>query len=137
MIFCSQSIESQATMVDIIKTYRAGFVEPRTLSPDTTIREVETLRREAGFSTFPVIDAEGRLLGLITRRDYSALAHGDLTVAERMIPRDQLDVGVNVPDLERANALLIDGHRAVLPIVDSEDRLLSTTPIRLLMRTSG
>jgi len=125
MIFCSQSIESQATMVDSIKSYKAGFVEPRTLSPDTTIREVETLRREAGFSTFPVIDAEGRLLGLITRRDYSALAHGDLTVAERMIPRDQLDVGVNVPDLERANALLIDGHRAVLPIVDSEDRLLS------------
>ncbi len=125
MIFCSQSIESQAAMVDRIKSYKAGFVEPRTLSPGTTIREVEILRREAGFSTFPVIDSEGRLLGLITRRDYSSLAHGDLTVAERMIPRDQLDVGVDATDLERANALLINGHRAVLPIVDLEDRLLS------------
>jgi len=124
-IFCSQPIKSQAAMVARIKLYKAGFVEPRTISPDTTIREVEALRREAGFSTFPVVDSDGRLLGLITRRDYSALAHGDLAAAQRMIPRDQLDVGVDVTDLERANALLIDGHRAVLPIVDSEDRLLS------------
>ena len=125
VVFCSQSIESQASMVDRIKSHKAGFVEPRTLAPDTTIREVEALRREAGFSTFPVVDSEGNLLGLITRRDYSALAHGDQTAAERMIPREQLDVGVNVTDLEQANALLIDGHRAVLPIVDSDDRLLS------------
>ena len=125
VVFCSQSIESQASMVARIKSHKAGFVEPRTISPQTTIREVEALRRDAGFSTFPVVDSAGRLLGLITRRDYSTLVHGDLTVSERMIHRDQLDVGVNVSDLEQANALLIDGHRAVLPIVDSDDQLLS------------
>ena len=125
VVFCSQSIASQAAMVDRIKSHKAGFVEPRTLSPDTTIRELEALRRDAGFSTFPVVDSQGCLLGLITRRDYSALAHGDQTVAARMIPRDQLDVGVNVTDLEQANSLLIDGHRAMLPIVDLDDRLLS------------
>ncbi|MFC2082636.1 IMP dehydrogenase [Candidatus Bipolaricaulota bacterium] len=125
VVFCSQSIESQADMVAKIKSHKAGFVEPRTLSPDTTIRQVEALRREAGFSTFPVVDSEGHLLGLITRRDYSALAHGEQSAAERMITRDQLDVGVNVTDLDQANSLLIDGHRAVLPIVDADDRLLS------------
>ena len=125
MIFCSQSIESQASMVARIKSYKAGFVEPQTISPDTTIREVEVLRRQAGFSTFPVVDDEGRLLGLITRRDYSALAHGDQVAAARMVPREQLDVGVDVTDLEQANALLINGHRAVLPIVDARDRLLT------------
>lgn len=125
IIFCSQSIEAQAAMVAKVKSYKAGFVEPRTIPPDMTIREVEALRREAGFSTFPVVDANGRLLGQITRRDYSALTHGDLTVAERMVCRHQLEVGVNVTDLEQANALLIDGHHAVLPIVDSSDRLLS------------
>ena len=125
VVFCSQSIESQAEMVLTIKLHKAGFVEPRTLLPDTTIRELEALRTEAGFSTFPVVDKQGHLLGLITRRDYSALAHGEQTVAARMITRDQLDVGVNVTDLEQANSLLIDGHRAVLPIVDSDDRLQS------------
>jgi len=125
VVFCSQSIESQAEMVARIKSYKAGFVEPRTIAPDLTIHELDALRREAGFSTFPVVDASGHLLGLITRRDYSALAHGDQTVSDRMIPRDQLDVGLNVTSLEEANALLIEGHRAVLPIVDAEDRLLS------------
>lgn len=125
MVFCSQSIDSQVGMIKKIKTYKAGFVEPRTISPDTTIHEVESLRRDAGFSTFPVVDDGRRLLGLITRRDYSALAHGEQTVAQRMIPREQLDVGVNVTDLEQANALLINGHRAVLPIVDAQDRLLA------------
>ncbi len=125
VIFCSQPIDSQASMVRRIKSHKAGFVAPKTIPPEMTIRELERVRREAGFSTFPVVDDAGRLLGLITRRDYSALAHGELEVAERMIPRDQLDLGVNVTDLEQANALLIDGHRAVLPIVDAEDRLLS------------
>ncbi|MBU1049249.1 IMP dehydrogenase, partial [Candidatus Bipolaricaulota bacterium] len=81
MVFCSQSIDSQVGMIKKIKTYKAGFVEPRTISPDTTIHEVESLRRDAGFSTFPVVDDGRRLLGLITRRDYSALAHGEQTVA--------------------------------------------------------
>ena len=120
VVFCSQSIRSQADMVDRIKSHKAGFVEPRTLAPETTIHEVEALRHEAGYSTFPVVDSEGHLLGLITRRDYSALAHGDQPASDRMIPRAQLDVGVNVTDLEQANSLLIDGHRAVLPIVDSD-----------------
>ena len=125
VVFCSQSMESQAQMVARIKSHKAGFVEPRTISSDMTIRDLEVLRREDGFSTFPVVDEAGHLLGLITRRDYSALAHAELPVSERMVPRAQLDVGVNVTDLERANALLIDGHRAVLPIVDDDDRLLS------------
>ncbi len=125
VIFCSQPIESQAEMVRKIKSHKAGFVAPRTIPPSMTIRELEAVRRDAGFSTFPVVDDGGRLLGLITRRDYSALAHADLTVSQRMIPRDVLDVGEKVTDLEHANALLIDGHRAVLPIVDAEDRLLS------------
>ncbi len=124
-VFCSQTIESQAGMISKIKSYKAGFVEPRTIGPETTICEVETLRRDAGFSTFPVVDGNRRLLGLITRRDYSALAHGDQCVTQRMIPREQLDVGVNVTDLEQANALLINGHRAVLPIVDAQDRLIA------------
>jgi len=125
VVFCSQPIGSQAAMVAKIKSHKAGFVEPRTISPDMTIRELEMLRRDAGFSTFPVVDEEGQLLGLITRRDYSALAHADQTVAARMIPREQLDVGVDVTDLEQANALLIDGHRAVLPVVDTRDRLIA------------
>ena len=122
-IFSSQPIDKQAAMVRRVKSHKAGFVEPKSVPPDMPLHDVDLLRREAGYSTFPVVDDQGRLLGLITRRDYDAKAHADLPASERMIPRDQLDVGENITDLERANALLIEGHRSVLPIVDGEDRL--------------
>ncbi len=125
VIFCSQSIEDEAAMVAKIKAHKAGFVEPRTVGPETPLREVDALRRQEGFSTFPVVDDDGRLLGLITRRDYDARIHSDVPAKERMVPRAQLDVGIGITDLEAANALLIEGHRSVLPIVDRQDRLLS------------
>jgi len=124
-IYASQPIEEQAEMVRRIKSHKAGFVEPRTIPPDLPLRDVDLLRKEAGFSTFPVVSEGGRLLGLITRRDYDVRVHGSRPACERMIPRKQLDVGLRLTDLEEANALLIEGHRSVLPIVDDEDRLLS------------
>ena len=124
-IYSSQPIADQAAMVRRIKSHKAGFVEPRTIRPDLPLREVDALRKEAGFSTFPVVAEDGRLLGLITRRDYDVRVHGDLPASERMIPREQLDIGVRLTDLEEANAILIEGHRSVLPVVDQDDRLLS------------
>jgi len=125
VIFCSQAIEDEAAMAAKIKAHKAGFVEPRTIRPETLLREVDALRCQEGFSTFPVVDDDGRLLGLITRRDYDARIHADIPANERMVPRAQLDVGVGITDLGEANELLIEGHRSVLPIVDPEDRLLS------------
>ncbi len=125
VIYCSQAIADEAAMVARIKAHKAGFVEPRTIGPDDLLRDVDALRRKEGFSTFPVVDGKGRLLGLITRRDYDARIHGDVPARVRMVPRAQLDVGVEIVDLEAANALLIEGHRSVLPIVDRDDRLLS------------
>jgi IMP dehydrogenase len=124
-IYASQPIEDQAAMVRQVKSHKAGFVEPRTIGPDVRLRDVDALREDAGFSTFPVVSEDGRLLGLITRRDYDARSHGDLAASRRMIPRNQLDVGVCLTNLEEANALLIEGHRSVLPIVDEDDHLLS------------
>ena len=124
-IFCSQPPGEQAVTVTKIKSHKAGFVEPRTIPGRMTIAEMDRLRRETGFSTFPVVDGEGRLEGLITRRDYDSRTHGQLTVRERMVPRSALDVGVDITDLKEANALLVEGHRSVLPIVDGADRLLS------------
>ena len=125
VIFCSQAIEDEAAMAAKIKAHKAGFVEPRTIRPETLLCEVDALRRQEGFSTFPVVDDDGRLLGLITRRDYDARIHADVPAKERMVPRAQLDVGVGITDLGEANELLSEGHRSVLPIVDPEDRLLS------------
>ncbi len=123
-IFCSQPIDAQAEMVQQVKSFKAGFVTPRTVGPDTSISELHQLSRSTGYSTFPVLDSEGKLLGLITRNDYAVQRHGELAVTERMIPRDRLDVGVEVTSLSAANELVLESHHSALPIVDRQDRLL-------------
>ena len=122
-IFCSQAIDSQAEMISKIKSHKAGFVEPYTVSPDTTVKQVEEIRQKQGFSTFPVVSEDDVFLGLITRRDYDPQAQGHLCVTERMVPRDRIEVAVNVTDLKQAHTLLVESHQSVLPIVDKADRL--------------
>jgi IMP dehydrogenase len=122
-IFCSQPIDAQAEMVQQIKSFKAGFVTPRTVGPETTIAQLHQLSHSTGYSTFPVVDGDGKLLGLITRNDYSHPRHGELSVAARMVPRERLDVGVEVTSLSEANDLLLESHHSGLPIVDARDRL--------------
>ncbi|MBI5547292.1 MAG: IMP dehydrogenase [Deltaproteobacteria bacterium] len=124
-LFCSQTVASQAEMVRAIKRHKAGFVEPRTVPPDMILREVFALSKKHGFSVFPVVDAERKLLGLIRRDDYDLTRHGHLPAQERMVPRARLDVGVEITQLEEANELLLEGHHSVLPVVDKKGRLLS------------
>jgi len=122
-IFCSQAIDTQAEMISKIKSHKAGFVKPLTVPPTTTVHQIETIKQDKGFSTFPVVSEDNILLGLITQRDYDAQAHGQLRVVERMISREKLEVAVNVTDLKEAHARLVASHQSVLPIVDEADRL--------------
>lgn len=123
-IYCSQPIEHQAEMISKIKNHKAGFVEPETVHPDVTIQELYTLSQQKGYTTFPVIDSNGKLLGIITKNDYDVSRHGVLKVSERMLTIDQLVIGENVNSLREANALLMESHQSVLPIVDNQRKLL-------------
>ena len=63
------SAERQAAEVQQVKNFEAGVIrEPFTVSPDTTIGEVLKLTRARRISGVPVVD-EGRLVGIVTRRD--------------------------------------------------------------------
>lgn len=124
-LFCSQPVAAEAEMVTAIKHHKAGFVEPKTVSPDMTLGEVVALSKKHGFTVFPVVDDDRTLLGLITRNDYDLARHGDLKVSARMTPRSKLDVGVEIADLKEANSLLLESHHSVLPVVDRKGRLLS------------
>lgn len=124
-IFCSQSIESQAEMVTQVKNHKAGFVFPLTVPPDMEIAKLHSLRKQKGFNHFPVIDENKIFLGIISRNDYDIKTHATLLVKDRMIPREQLVTGKGINQLSAANSVLMESHQAVLPIVDSEDKLVS------------
>ncbi len=122
-IFCSQTATEQAAMVRKVKKHKAGFVKPETVAPEMKISELNNLRIQRGYNTFPVVDADHHLLGIITKNDYDVKPHGDLPVSARMLPVASLIVGGNISDIKEANNLLRETHQSVLPIVDPQQRL--------------
>ena len=123
-IFCSQSIEAQAKMVKKIKTHKAGFVKPMTMKPDMKISGMYKIRKDTGHSTFPVVDDNEIFLGLISKWDYDISLHKSYFIKDRMIPKENIEIGTNITDLKEANRVLLESHKSVLPILDNDRKLL-------------
>ncbi|MBI4174934.1 MAG: IMP dehydrogenase [Candidatus Aenigmarchaeota archaeon] len=132
---CSQPIESEVDMIRRTKRKKAGFVEPDVVSPDMTIDELAELTKAKRYDTFPVTERgnpHGRLLGIITRNDYSKQEHSELKVGARMVSitddRRQFvyarleELGDDEP-LRTANRMLLDSHHGSMPIIDREGNL--------------
>lgn len=137
VIHYNMSPEEQLEEILRVKRFQNGFVsEPLTLSKTATIRDVIAIRHNEGYSIIPITSdgsSHGKLLGMITKYDYSAFTEEDLNkgVSERMIPVERLAIATYDElsqkgefDLNRANEKLLDSHSAALPIVDSEGNLL-------------
>lgn len=128
-IYGSQSVEDEAAMVKRVKDYKAGFVTSgANLSPDMTLADVVALRDATGYSTMPVTeqaDAHGRLLGVVTERDYRLSRMSlDEKVVDFMTPREKLIVAPGNTTLKEANDLIWHHKLNSLPVVDGEDKLL-------------
>ncbi len=124
-------LETQLDYLRKVKRFKSGFVDSvHTVSPSTLIKELITLEQRLGFSTFPVVDHTRKLAGLITEKKYHPSRDSEVTVGERMIPRDKLVVGRHGISLSEANDLIFQSGIGVLPIVDDQDRLASVVFFR-------
>ena len=123
-VYTSQTVQSQANMISKIKNYKAGFVKPRTMLPNMAIKDMYKIRHETGYSTFPVVDEKGVFIGLISKWDYDISLHADYTVEQRMIPKEHIEVGVDITNLKEANNILLESHKSVLPILEKNGKLL-------------
>ncbi len=128
-IYGSQSIEDEAAMVARVKSYKAGFVPSASnLAPDATLRDVLELKELKGYSTMAVTSdgsATGRLLGIVSSRDYR-VSRMELTtpVSEFMTPLEKLVTAPEGTSLKEANDIIWDHKLNSLPIVDAEGKLL-------------
>lgn len=128
-IYGSQSIESEAEMVAKVKNYKAGFViSDSNLKPDNTLSDVLDLFEKTGHSTMSVTDdgtANGKLLGIVTGRDYRVSRMSpDTKVEEFMTPREKLITAPENTSLKDANDIIWDHKLNSLPIVDRNGKLL-------------
>ncbi len=69
VIHKNMSVEDQAEQVRIVKKFEAGVIkDPITVTPQTTIREVQLLTQAHNISGVPVVDGD-KLVGIVTARD--------------------------------------------------------------------
>ncbi|MEW6444490.1 MAG: IMP dehydrogenase [Pseudomonadota bacterium] len=82
--------EQQARHVRQVKKYESGVIkDPITVTPATTIREVNAMARLHNISGFPVVDG-ANLMGIVTHRDVRFETNLDAPVSTVMTGRDKL-----------------------------------------------
>ncbi|MGA0334111.1 MAG: IMP dehydrogenase [Kiritimatiellia bacterium] len=120
------TIEEQVAMIRKVKRSENIVIDnPQTIGPDVKLSELVRTMEVRGVSGFPVVDAEGHLLGIITRRDIGHPEHPPHTkVSDVMTPRDRVITGKPGFSLKDARAVLYKHRIEKLPLVDDEDKLV-------------
>lgn len=127
-IYGSQSIESQVAMVKSVKNHKAGFViSDSNIRKDQTLADVLALLEKTGHSTMPVTEdgsANGKLLGVVTSRDYRISRMPlDTKVETFMTPFSSLVYAKLGSTLSECNDIIWDHKLNALPIIDEDQRL--------------
>lgn len=104
-------IEAQAAQVRKVKKFESGVVsDPVTVDPQMTIADIHELTRQNGFAGYPVITAEGELVGIITGRDVRFVQDLSKKVHEVMTDKSRL-VTVQAGASREAVEALMQQHR--------------------------
>lgn len=87
------TVEEQADQVREVKRYESGMViNPLTIHPETTLREVREIKARRKISGFPVVEpGTGKLVGILTNRDMR-FEGSDAIPARELMTKDNLIV---------------------------------------------
>ncbi|MDR2872909.1 MAG: IMP dehydrogenase, partial [Xanthomonadaceae bacterium] len=115
------TVKLQAAEVAKVKKFESGVIrDPFTVKPDTTIREVLDLTRSRNISGVPVVDEQGQLTGIVTRRDMRFESKLDDPVRHIMTKKDRL-VTVKEGTGDEEVRQLLHRHRIEKVLVVNDD----------------
>ena len=115
--------EQQADEVRRVKRFESGIVyDPITLTPDQTIADAKALQERYNVTGFPVVDAAGRVVGIITNRDMRFANSDDMPVRAVMTAEN---LAILREPADRAEAIDLMKARRIekLLITNAEGRL--------------
>ncbi len=134
------NIEEQAREVRRVKRFESGVVfNPITLKPDQTLADAKVLQERYNVTGFPVVEKNGRVLGIVTNRDMRFASQSNTPVRAMMSsenlavlcePVDR-DEAINLMKARRIEKLLVtdeDGKlTGLLTLKDTEQAVLNPT----------
>jgi len=122
----NMSIEDQAEAVDKVKRSESGMVtNPVTITPDATVADVDELCARFRVSGVPVVEGDGKLVGIITNRDMRFVPDDEVgsTLVRDVMTSESLITAAEGVSRDEALAIFAAHKIEKLPLVDSEGRL--------------
>jgi IMP dehydrogenase len=120
----NMTIARQAEEVRKVKRSESGMIlDPITLTEGATLADAHRIMRDFKIGGIPVVDAEGRLTGILTNRDLRFQTALSRPVTEVMT-KDNLVTATEGVDLEQAEEILQQYRIEKLPIVNGDRRLV-------------
>ena len=123
IIHKNMSAEAQAYQVRKVKRSQSGMIlDPITLDVNATVSDAKAIMKEHKIGGIPVVDADRKLLGIVTNRDLRFLKSNSVPVRDVMThhPLVTAEAGIG---LEAAEEILQQHKIEKLPIIDPSGRL--------------
>ncbi|BAV08756.1 IMP dehydrogenase [Filimonas lacunae] len=126
----NMSIERQAEQVRKVKRSESGLIlDPVTLLQDATIGDALVLMRENKIGGIPVIDANHKLVGILTNRDLRFETDKRKKVTEVMT-KENLITAPEGTDMKKAEKILRSYKIEKLPVVNKQGKLIGLITYR-------
>ena len=125
----NMSIAAQAAQVRKVKRAESGMIyDPVTISKHESVGDALRLMKENHIGGIPVVDEEGKLLGIVTNRDLRFQTDMNLKI-EKVMTCENLVTTTN-PDLAEASKILLQHKIEKLPVVDKDNKLVGLITYR-------
>ena len=119
IIHKNMPIDRHASEVDRVKRSESGMIrDPITLKPENTLQDAMRVMERFSISGVPIVDANGKLVGIITNRDLQFETSLQRNISEVMTKEGLITtaVGTSLDEAER----ILQRHRIEkLPVVDA------------------
>ncbi|MFZ5485148.1 MAG: IMP dehydrogenase [Pseudomonadota bacterium] len=129
--------EQQAAEVAKVKRHESGVVkDPITVSPNMSVRDVIDITRRYRISGLPVVDKNGKVVGIITNRDLRFETNLDQAARSIMTPRKKLVTVHEGVSKEEIVALLHKHRLERLVVINDKDELKGLITVKDISKSS-
>jgi IMP dehydrogenase len=119
----NMTAERQAEEVDKVKRYESGMiVNPITLTQNKKVKEALALMYKYRISGIPIVDDNGKLIGILTNRDLRFEPNAENEIRKIMTTENLVTAPVGT-NLKQAQVILQKHKIEKLPIVDKHFKL--------------
>ncbi len=126
----NMTIEQQALKVRKVKRAESGMIiDPVTLPISASVQDAKAHMREHSIGGIPIVDDEGKLLGIVTNRDLRFEKNNERPISEVMTSENLVTVAEGT-SLSEAEDILQANKIEKLPVVNKSNKLVGLITFR-------